>query len=188
MSDPASPETWTDTAVPVAPHSPAGTLIPDEDAAIAPTLVMGASAEPWRPGPTLAPAAARVTVLPEIVRLGDRPTLRERSEARFLALGSAGEGGLGEVAVALDQDIGRKVAIKRIRQDPARRYPTAQAMLDRLAARAEGDVPIQCHVTFTQRVVSRGMRLLNQFPFAAAIAAVAGVATMGGAAWWVAVG
>ncbi len=95
-------ETWTDAA-----PEDARTLVPD-----APTTEE--SGQPERTSPS---GEARTTVLPDIVTGGARPTLRGRSEPRFVSLGAAGEGGLGEVRVALDQDIGRKVAIKRIRAD-----------------------------------------------------------------------
>ncbi len=126
------------------PESPAGATWHDLDEAAAPTLVVderGPAAPTLAPadladaapaGPTLAPPSidgrvrpaapaetteARVTVLPEIVSVGDRASLRTRTEPRFKPLGAAGHGGLGEVVIALDQDIGRKVAIKRIRHD-----------------------------------------------------------------------
>jgi len=57
------------------------------------------------------------TVLPEIDHTGPRPRLRERSDPRFVALRPIGEGGLGEIVAAVDNDIGRTVAIKRIRSD-----------------------------------------------------------------------
>ncbi|MFH1463986.1 MAG: serine/threonine-protein kinase [Pseudomonadota bacterium] len=37
-------------------------------------------------------------------------------------------------------------------KEPARRFPSVRAMLDRLDARADGRIPIQCPITFTQRV------------------------------------
>lgn len=57
------------------------------------------------------------TVLPEVDRSSPHPRFLPRSEDRFVPLGSLGEGGLGEVVAAFDNDIGRKVAVKRIRAD-----------------------------------------------------------------------
>jgi serine/threonine-protein kinase len=37
-------------------------------------------------------------------------------------------------------------------KDPAKRFPTVRAMLDRLDARADGRIPIMCPITFTQRL------------------------------------
>lgn len=62
-------------------------------------------------------SAFGTTVLPHLDPALMRPTLQDRTEARFVPIGQLGEGGLGEVVAAMDQDIGRKVAIKRIRTD-----------------------------------------------------------------------
>ena len=48
-----------------------------------------------------------------------------------------------------------------VQKDRARRYPSAQAMLDRLARRAEGDIPIQCHVTLTKRLTFMALRFFD---------------------------
>jgi serine/threonine-protein kinase len=57
------------------------------------------------------------SVLPAVEWASSPPALRLRDAPRFLVTGRLGEGGLGEVVAALDQDIGRTVAIKRIRAD-----------------------------------------------------------------------
>jgi serine/threonine protein kinase len=49
-----------------------------------------------------------------------------------------------------------------VQKDRARRYPSAQAMLDRLARRAEGDIPIQCHVTLTKRLTFMALRFFDR--------------------------
>ena len=93
---------------------------PEADVSNPTFIPEGDAADAQRPGPASAPTTATgfgTTVLPEVDRASARPVLRARSEARFLPIGRLGEGGLGEVVAAMDQDIGRKVAIKRIRTD-----------------------------------------------------------------------
>jgi hypothetical protein len=51
----------------------------------------------------------------------------------------------GQPTVAMDL---RWYLKQGLEKDPARRYPSVQAMIDRLDRRAEGDIPIQCPVTF----------------------------------------
>lgn len=63
------------------------------------------------------PRAFGATVLPHVEWCSSRPILRSRGEARFVFISQLGEGGLGEVVAVRDQDIGRNVAIKRIRAD-----------------------------------------------------------------------
>lgn len=55
-----------------------------------------------------------------------------------------------------------------LQKDPARRYPSVQAMLDRLERRAEGDIPIQCHITFAQRASNALVRFANRHAMAMA--------------------
>jgi serine/threonine-protein kinase len=67
----------------------------------------------------LAPTHAdtRSTVLPRVERTGDGAMLVSMSRPRFETRRPLGQGGLGEVVAAVDQDIGREVAIKRLRSD-----------------------------------------------------------------------
>ena len=51
-------------------------------------------------------------------------------------------------------------------KDPAHRYQSVQAMIDRLARRREGIVPIQCHVTFVKRLNAEWTHLVERHPFA----------------------
>jgi serine/threonine protein kinase len=72
-----------------------------------------------------------------------------------------------------------------LHKEREQRYPSVAAMLHRLDERAEGRIPIQCHVTFTQRVLNELTRIAVRHPVAAlagyALAAVLAVATL--AAW-----
>jgi eukaryotic-like serine/threonine-protein kinase len=72
---------------------------------LADTLVGGAS------------FAARSTVLPRVELIGSEPTLVVDNKRRFEPLRSLGEGGAGYVVGVQDHDIGRQVALKRLRAD-----------------------------------------------------------------------
>jgi len=54
-----------------------------------------------------------------------------------------------------------------MQKDKDQRYASTRAMLDRLDERAEGRVPIQCHVTFTQRTLEELTRVAVRHPMAA---------------------
>ena len=58
--------------------------------------------------------SGRSTLLPQVVA-GPPPILSLHPRDRYATLRPLGEGGMGTVEVALDQDIGREVAIKRLR-------------------------------------------------------------------------
>lgn len=44
------------------------------------------------------------------------------------------------------------------------RYQSVREMIDRLDAREEGLIPIQCHVTFTKRMTREWLRALDRHP------------------------
>jgi serine/threonine-protein kinase len=61
--------------------------------------------------------ATRTTVLPRVEWTGEAVTVVSTSRPRFETTRALGSGGLGDVVAAKDQDIGREVAIKRLRPD-----------------------------------------------------------------------
>lgn len=72
------------------------------------------SAPPLRLGTTTA-AAVRSTILPKLELVENEPTLVVKGNRRYQELRRLGAGGIGEVVSAADNDIGRTVAIKRLR-------------------------------------------------------------------------
>ncbi len=95
-----------------------GATVVDSSGALDRTLDSGAAGAPMSSGPMSAGAgAARTTVLPRVQWTGDAPQLVNTSRPRFQSQGGLGQGGMGEVVAALDQDIGREVAIKRLRPE-----------------------------------------------------------------------
>ncbi len=66
-------------------------------------------------------APGRFTVLPRVEDVHGVPQLVQDARKRFEVVEKLGQGGLGEVVGARDNDIGRHVAIKRIRPDRASR-------------------------------------------------------------------
>jgi eukaryotic-like serine/threonine-protein kinase len=53
---------------------------------------------------------------------------------------------------------------KGLEKDPAARYQSASEMLERLERRAEGKIPIQCHITFVKRATGEWSRFLDHHP------------------------
>ncbi|MBL8678730.1 MAG: serine/threonine protein kinase [Myxococcales bacterium] len=83
--------------------------------------------------PVAATAAGRSVVLPRKTKANDRPSGEGEADdsvdwavqdhPRFETIRQLGEGGMGQVELALDQDIDRKVAVKKLRAD--QRSPAA---------------------------------------------------------------
>ncbi|HRI49600.1 MAG TPA: serine/threonine-protein kinase [Pseudomonadota bacterium] len=72
------------------------------------------SAPPLRLG-TATATAVRSTILPKLELVENEPTLVVKGNRRYQELRRLGAGGIGEVVSAADNDIGRTVAIKRLR-------------------------------------------------------------------------
>lgn len=53
---------------------------------------------------------------------------------------------------------------KGLEKDKAKRYQTVDEMIDRLRRRAEGYIPIQCHVTFLKRLTLAWTHFLDRHP------------------------
>jgi serine/threonine-protein kinase len=53
---------------------------------------------------------------------------------------------------------------KGLAKDPSARYQTVREMIERLDAREEGVIPIQCPITFTKRSNREVLRLLDRHP------------------------
>jgi eukaryotic-like serine/threonine-protein kinase len=72
-------------------------------------------------GPMTAPPPSatvpRSTVLPRLEMVGAEPRLVHGGQRRYEAVRRLGEGGMGEVIGVRDNDIGRDVALKRLRTD-----------------------------------------------------------------------
>ncbi len=54
---------------------------------------------------------------------------------------------------------------KGVAKHPSNRYQSVNEMLDRLTRRAEGRIPIQCHITFMKRMNGEWSRMLDRHPF-----------------------
>jgi serine/threonine-protein kinase len=95
--------------------SSSGTLAlsPLAHTGLAETVLAPSQAVSVVPSPSAA-TSARTTVLPRIEVSGAGAQLVFEGKERFEPIKTLGEGGLGEVVGALDHDIGRKVAIKRL--------------------------------------------------------------------------
>jgi serine/threonine protein kinase len=56
---------------------------------------------------------------------------------------------------------------KGVAKDPAKRYQSAEEMLERLARRADGFVPVNCHVTFMRKMTTGATRFVDRHPIVA---------------------
>jgi eukaryotic-like serine/threonine-protein kinase len=65
--------------------------------------------------------------------------------------------------------------------DPSKRYPSVTAMRARLDAVRDGKAPVECHVTFTQRVLSAAARGANRHPYVLGLVLAGGAAGIVGA-------
>jgi hypothetical protein len=76
---------------------------------------------------------------------------------------------------------------KGLRKDRTQRYQNVGEMIDRLRRRAEGDIPVQCMVTFSMQASTLLRKALGRSPIFVSSAFLAGtVATIGFAALGVA--
>jgi eukaryotic-like serine/threonine-protein kinase len=74
------------------------------------------------------------------------------------------EWALSDVQGPVGADL-RHLVRKGMAKDPAERFPSAHAMLDRLRRRAEGEIPVECPVTFWMSTLARTRRLLDRNPY-----------------------
>jgi len=96
----------TDNASQRGPHHGAGALDATEAAPSSPAMRF-----------TPPPSGERTTVLPHIEADGVRVLLSVESRSRYEPSKVLGTGGMGEVVLVSDHDIGRKVALKRLLPD-----------------------------------------------------------------------
>ena len=82
------------------------------------------------------------------------------------------------------------IAIGGLAKNPDERYPSVDAMLARIQRRLEGDIEVQCPVTFTKSVSMRWIHFFESHPLAglaailgAVLLVMGGVAAMGWQIW-----
>ncbi len=100
------------------PRDPAATIVdpvPPVDAALGATVAAVTTVR--TAVRSTVDGVVRTTVLPKSPTLTSLPAVPPGSERRFEPLQVLGEGGMGEVTLAEDRDIQRKVAVKRLRSD-----------------------------------------------------------------------
>jgi serine/threonine-protein kinase len=68
-----------------------------------------------------------------------------------------------------------------LENDPQKRYASVAAMRARLEAVRDGKAPVECHVTFAQRILDGTSRSVNRHPYVLALVlATLGLGTVGG--------
>ncbi len=107
------------TLEPVPPRARAGSELANQTTLAQPRSE-AALAEPNAVTADLPPGSGpggRTTVLPKLVLAdgADSPSLQSSERPRYSEQATLGAGGIGEVSLAVDEDIGREVAIKRLR-------------------------------------------------------------------------
>ena len=74
-----------------------------------------------------------------------------------------------------------------VAKDPAERYPSVEAMIERLDKRAEGLFPVQCPMTLVKRITNAFTRALDHHPmfvlFAVCVVLLAAVAAIVFSIW-----
>lgn len=68
-----------------------------------------------------------------------------------------------------------------LQKDPALRYASVAEMIARLDRRAEGDIPIQCHITFVKSVTRGWLRFVDRHPIVTTVlllSAIGGAVTL----------
>ena len=121
MSDPPTPWVGMMPAIDAAVHSPAE----PREAAPAATLAGPATAVTvhddlaarWAQNGGVSAGVTQGSVLPIVEQIGDTFLLRATEGPRYDGQQPLGSGGMGEVELAIDRDIGRPVAIKRLHAD-----------------------------------------------------------------------
>lgn len=121
----------------------------------------------------------RSTVLPRVQLVGDRPELAGAIHEKPRAAGFVSSPHQPLVPADLSWFVD-----KGLQKDPSQRYPSVCAMIERLDRRAEGDIPVQCPVTFMKRTTNEWIRLIDrQTTFVMVAAALLLLSGIAGAVW-----
>lgn len=110
--NPANSE--TDAATLFAPAATQGTVFANPESSQATVYASDTQAPPSSAGDKLTLGRGSITVLPEVRSEGERLIIVPRDRTRYEPNRLLGRGGMGEVKLAHDHDIGRKVAVKRL--------------------------------------------------------------------------
>lgn len=71
---------------------------------------------------------------------------------------------------------------KGLAKEPSHRYQSVAEMIERLALRRQGIIPIQCHITFVKRATGEWQRFVDRHPIFATmlmVLALAGLIALG---------